>query len=179
MCVDKVWGCCVCWCCVCEGSVWSLYIWILCVDVLCGCCVDIMCVGFVFQGVVSPSLSCVREYTRLLLWQSPWVSCLACATRVLGCDRCSISSWLSVLKASVSRCDLLSPPYCPPQGAFSRCYKLTDMSTSAVFALKVVPRGGAGRLRLRGKVRPPPPQPPLPTACPRVPLLPYLRASRA
>lgn len=27
------------------------------------------------------------------------------------------------------------------------------MSTSAVFALKVVPRGGAGRLRLRGKVR--------------------------
>ncbi|XP_032108291.1 LOW QUALITY PROTEIN: inactive serine/threonine-protein kinase PLK5 [Sapajus apella] len=39
-------------------------------------------------------------------------------------------------------------------GAFSRCYKLTDMSTSAVFALKVVPRGGAGagRLRPRGKV---------------------------
>ncbi|XP_063119488.1 inactive serine/threonine-protein kinase PLK5 isoform X7 [Rattus norvegicus] len=37
------------------------------------------------------------------------------------------------------------------KGAFSRCYKLTDMSTSAVFALKVVPRGGAGRLRLRGK----------------------------
>ncbi|XP_055463631.1 inactive serine/threonine-protein kinase PLK5, partial [Psammomys obesus] len=38
------------------------------------------------------------------------------------------------------------------KGAFSRCYKLTDMSTSAVFALKVVPRAGAGRLRLRGKV---------------------------
>ncbi|XP_048196576.1 inactive serine/threonine-protein kinase PLK5 [Perognathus longimembris pacificus] len=42
------------------------------------------------------------------------------------------------------------------KGAFSRCYKLTDMSTSAVFALKVVPRGGAaggaGRLRSRGKV---------------------------
>ncbi|KAL6056906.1 hypothetical protein STEG23_003310 [Scotinomys teguina] len=38
------------------------------------------------------------------------------------------------------------------KGAFSRCYKLTDMSTSTVFALKVVPRGGAGRLRLRGKV---------------------------
>ncbi|XP_028714440.1 inactive serine/threonine-protein kinase PLK5 [Peromyscus leucopus] len=38
------------------------------------------------------------------------------------------------------------------KGAFSRCYKLTDMSTSAVFALKVVPRGGPGRLRLRGKV---------------------------
>ncbi|KAH0514200.1 Inactive serine/threonine-protein kinase PLK5 [Microtus ochrogaster] len=38
------------------------------------------------------------------------------------------------------------------KGAFSRCYKLTDMSTSAVFALKVVPRGGAGRLRLLGKV---------------------------
>ncbi|GAB5567473.1 inactive serine/threonine-protein kinase PLK5 [Prionailurus iriomotensis] len=39
-------------------------------------------------------------------------------------------------------------------GAFSRCYKLMDMSTSAVFALKVVPRGGggAGRLRTRGKV---------------------------
>ncbi|XP_074240961.1 inactive serine/threonine-protein kinase PLK5 isoform X3 [Saimiri boliviensis] len=39
-------------------------------------------------------------------------------------------------------------------GAFSRCYKLTDMSTSAVFALKVVPRGGAGAgwLRPRGKV---------------------------
>ncbi|XP_048667979.1 inactive serine/threonine-protein kinase PLK5 isoform X3 [Marmota marmota marmota] len=36
------------------------------------------------------------------------------------------------------------------QGAFSRCYKLTDMSTSAVFALKVVPR--AGRLPSRGKV---------------------------
>nr|XP_054105346.1 inactive serine/threonine-protein kinase PLK5 isoform X1 [Callithrix jacchus]XP_054105347.1 inactive serine/threonine-protein kinase PLK5 isoform X2 [Callithrix jacchus] len=39
-------------------------------------------------------------------------------------------------------------------GAFSRCYKLTDMSTGAMFALKVVPRGGAGagRLRPRGKV---------------------------
>ncbi|KAK1342942.1 hypothetical protein QTO34_015710, partial [Cnephaeus nilssonii] len=30
------------------------------------------------------------------------------------------------------------------KGAFSRCYKLTDMSTSTVFALKVVPRGGPG-----------------------------------
>ncbi|XP_013360735.1 PREDICTED: inactive serine/threonine-protein kinase PLK5 isoform X3 [Chinchilla lanigera] len=40
------------------------------------------------------------------------------------------------------------------KGAFSRCYKLTDMSNSAVFALKVVPRSGsgAGRLRPRGKV---------------------------
>ncbi|XP_011928302.1 PREDICTED: inactive serine/threonine-protein kinase PLK5 isoform X3 [Cercocebus atys] len=40
------------------------------------------------------------------------------------------------------------------KGAFSRCYKLTDMSTSAVFALKVVPRGGAGPgcLRTQGKV---------------------------
>ncbi|XP_032991285.1 inactive serine/threonine-protein kinase PLK5 isoform X2 [Rhinolophus ferrumequinum] len=40
------------------------------------------------------------------------------------------------------------------KGAFSRCYKLTDMSTSAVFALKVVPHGGAGagRLHPRGKV---------------------------
>ncbi|OWK11787.1 hypothetical protein Celaphus_00003569 [Cervus elaphus hippelaphus] len=40
------------------------------------------------------------------------------------------------------------------KGAFSRCYKLTDMSTSAVFALKVVPRGGGGaaRLHARGKV---------------------------
>ncbi|KAM6219910.1 inactive serine/threonine-protein kinase PLK5 [Rhynchocyon petersi] len=40
------------------------------------------------------------------------------------------------------------------KGAFSRCYKLTDMSTSAVFALKVVPRAGgpAGRLRPRAKV---------------------------
>nr|XP_051684586.1 inactive serine/threonine-protein kinase PLK5 isoform X1 [Oryctolagus cuniculus]XP_051684587.1 inactive serine/threonine-protein kinase PLK5 isoform X1 [Oryctolagus cuniculus] len=40
------------------------------------------------------------------------------------------------------------------KGAFSRCYKLTDLSTSVVFALKVVPRGGsgAGRLRTRGKV---------------------------
>ncbi|XP_006876814.1 PREDICTED: inactive serine/threonine-protein kinase PLK5 [Chrysochloris asiatica] len=40
------------------------------------------------------------------------------------------------------------------KGAFSRCYKLIDMSTSVVFALKVVPRsgGGAGRLRPRGKV---------------------------
>ncbi|XP_012500816.1 PREDICTED: LOW QUALITY PROTEIN: inactive serine/threonine-protein kinase PLK5 [Propithecus coquereli] len=40
------------------------------------------------------------------------------------------------------------------KGAFSRCYKLTDMSTSAVFALKVVPRSGAGAGRLcpRGKV---------------------------
>ncbi|KAG5209205.1 hypothetical protein JEQ12_016770 [Ovis aries] len=39
-------------------------------------------------------------------------------------------------------------------GAFSRCYKLTDMSTSAVFALKVVPRGGGGAARLNacGKV---------------------------
>ncbi|XP_044943554.1 inactive serine/threonine-protein kinase PLK5 isoform X1 [Mustela putorius furo] len=40
------------------------------------------------------------------------------------------------------------------EGAFSRCYKLVDMSTSAVFALKVVPRAGgaAGRLRPHGKV---------------------------
>ncbi|XP_062966030.1 inactive serine/threonine-protein kinase PLK5 [Cynocephalus volans] len=40
------------------------------------------------------------------------------------------------------------------KGAFSRCYELTDMSTSAVFALKVVPRGGsgAGRLQPRGQV---------------------------
>ncbi|KAF5924258.1 hypothetical protein HPG69_012470 [Diceros bicornis minor] len=40
------------------------------------------------------------------------------------------------------------------KGAFSRCYKLTDLSTSAVFALKVVPRagGGAGHLRTGGKV---------------------------
>uniref|UniRef100_A0A8C6S1Z0 Serine/threonine-protein kinase PLK n=1 Tax=Nannospalax galili TaxID=1026970 RepID=A0A8C6S1Z0_NANGA len=38
------------------------------------------------------------------------------------------------------------------KGAFSRCYKLTDMCTSAVFALKVVPKGGAGRLRPRGQV---------------------------
>ncbi|XP_054982384.1 LOW QUALITY PROTEIN: inactive serine/threonine-protein kinase PLK5 [Sorex araneus] len=40
------------------------------------------------------------------------------------------------------------------KGAFSRCYKLTDMSTNSVFALKVVPRGGVGpgRLHLRGKV---------------------------
>ncbi|XP_054442714.1 inactive serine/threonine-protein kinase PLK5 isoform X2 [Pteronotus mesoamericanus] len=40
------------------------------------------------------------------------------------------------------------------KGAFSRCYKLTDLSTSTVFALKVVPRGGAGARGLRpcGKV---------------------------
>ncbi|XP_045432226.1 inactive serine/threonine-protein kinase PLK5 isoform X1 [Pipistrellus kuhlii] len=40
------------------------------------------------------------------------------------------------------------------KGAFSRCYKLTDMCTSAVFALKVVPRGGPGARSLRpiGKV---------------------------
>ncbi|XP_076975485.1 inactive serine/threonine-protein kinase PLK5 [Tamandua tetradactyla] len=40
------------------------------------------------------------------------------------------------------------------EGASGRCYKLTDMSTSAVFAVKVVPRGGSGpgRLGLRGKV---------------------------
>ncbi|XP_054321369.2 LOW QUALITY PROTEIN: inactive serine/threonine-protein kinase PLK5 [Pongo pygmaeus] len=40
------------------------------------------------------------------------------------------------------------------KGAFSRCYKLTDLSTSAVFTLKVVPCGGAGAgwLRPRGKV---------------------------
>uniref|UniRef100_A0A8C9P9J1 non-specific serine/threonine protein kinase n=1 Tax=Spermophilus dauricus TaxID=99837 RepID=A0A8C9P9J1_SPEDA len=47
----------------------------------------------------------------------------------------------------------LSSPEANPsltQGAFSRCYKLTDMSTSAVFALKVVPR--ARRLPSRGKV---------------------------
>uniref|UniRef100_A0A452RI01 Protein kinase domain-containing protein n=1 Tax=Ursus americanus TaxID=9643 RepID=A0A452RI01_URSAM len=45
---------------------------------------------------------------------------------------------------------------CPLQrlGAFSRCYKLVDMSTGAVFALKVVPRAGAGagQLRPRSKV---------------------------
>ncbi|KAB1259082.1 Inactive serine/threonine-protein kinase PLK5 [Camelus dromedarius] len=35
------------------------------------------------------------------------------------------------------------------KGAFSRCYKLTDTSTSAVFALKVIPRGGDGAGRLR------------------------------
>ncbi|XP_032481247.1 inactive serine/threonine-protein kinase PLK5 [Phocoena sinus] len=34
------------------------------------------------------------------------------------------------------------------EGAFSRCYKLTDMSTSSVFALKVVPHGGGGAGRL-------------------------------
>ncbi|XP_067590584.1 LOW QUALITY PROTEIN: inactive serine/threonine-protein kinase PLK5 [Pseudorca crassidens] len=34
------------------------------------------------------------------------------------------------------------------KGAFSRCYKLTDMSTSSVFALKVVPHGGGGAGRL-------------------------------
>ncbi|KAF6096224.1 polo like kinase 5 (inactive) [Phyllostomus discolor] len=40
------------------------------------------------------------------------------------------------------------------KGAFSRCYKLTDLSTSSVFALKVVPRrgAGAGGLRPCGKV---------------------------
>uniref|UniRef100_H0XQV8 Serine/threonine-protein kinase PLK n=1 Tax=Otolemur garnettii TaxID=30611 RepID=H0XQV8_OTOGA len=38
------------------------------------------------------------------------------------------------------------------KGAFSHCYKLTDMSTSAVFALKVVPRRGAGHLCPGGKV---------------------------
>ncbi|KAM5237876.1 inactive serine/threonine-protein kinase PLK5 [Ctenodactylus gundi] len=41
------------------------------------------------------------------------------------------------------------------KGAFSRCYKLIDLSTSAIFALKVVPRRGsswAGRLSPRGKV---------------------------
>ncbi|XP_060037498.1 inactive serine/threonine-protein kinase PLK5 isoform X8 [Erinaceus europaeus] len=37
------------------------------------------------------------------------------------------------------------------EGAFSRCYQLTDMSSSVVFALKVVPRR-AGWLRLCGKV---------------------------
>ncbi|XP_022381127.1 inactive serine/threonine-protein kinase PLK5 [Enhydra lutris kenyoni] len=40
------------------------------------------------------------------------------------------------------------------EGASSRCYRLVDMSTSAVFALKVVPRAGgvAGLLRPNGKV---------------------------
>ncbi|XP_053766759.1 inactive serine/threonine-protein kinase PLK5 isoform X2 [Desmodus rotundus] len=40
------------------------------------------------------------------------------------------------------------------KGAFSRCYKLTDLSTSSVFAVKVVPRrgAGAGGLRPCGKV---------------------------
>ncbi|XP_021100799.1 inactive serine/threonine-protein kinase PLK5 isoform X4 [Heterocephalus glaber] len=40
------------------------------------------------------------------------------------------------------------------KGAFSCCYKLTDMSTNTVFALKVVPcsGGGAGRLCPKGKV---------------------------
>ncbi|XP_053514510.1 inactive serine/threonine-protein kinase PLK5 isoform X2 [Artibeus jamaicensis] len=40
------------------------------------------------------------------------------------------------------------------KGAFSRCYKLTDLSTSIVFAVKVVPRRGAGARGLRpcGKV---------------------------
>ncbi|ELR60201.1 Serine/threonine-protein kinase PLK5, partial [Bos mutus] len=39
------------------------------------------------------------------------------------------------------------------KGAFSRCYKLTDMSTSAVFALKVVPRGGGGAARLHARCK--------------------------
>ena len=58
-------------------------------------------------------------------------------------------AWPSVLTPVCTQLD--SPAL---QGAFSRCYKLTDMSTSAVFALKVVPRGGGGaaRLHARGKV---------------------------
>ncbi|XP_038596091.1 inactive serine/threonine-protein kinase PLK5 isoform X1 [Tachyglossus aculeatus] len=38
------------------------------------------------------------------------------------------------------------------KGAFGRCYKLTDMSTDRVFALKVVPRTHTGHLEQRGKV---------------------------
>uniref|UniRef100_F7E2A6 Serine/threonine-protein kinase PLK n=1 Tax=Ornithorhynchus anatinus TaxID=9258 RepID=F7E2A6_ORNAN len=38
------------------------------------------------------------------------------------------------------------------KGAFGRCYKLTDMSTNRVFALKVVPRTHTGHLEQRGKV---------------------------
>ncbi|XP_011819499.1 PREDICTED: inactive serine/threonine-protein kinase PLK5 [Colobus angolensis palliatus] len=58
---------------------------------------------------------------------------------------------------SASGCDAVLPlGVCASlaRGAFSRCYKLTDMSTSAVFALKVVPRGGAGAgwLHTQGKV---------------------------
>ncbi|KAK2086878.1 hypothetical protein P7K49_032785 [Saguinus oedipus] len=62
------------------------------------------------------------------------------------CTRCQLAQTCVPLPAD--------PADPSPQGAFSRCYKLTDMSTGAVFALKVVPRGGAGagRLRPRGKV---------------------------
>ncbi|XP_074060694.1 inactive serine/threonine-protein kinase PLK5 [Macrotis lagotis] len=40
-------------------------------------------------------------------------------------------------------------------GAFGRCYKLTDMSTNRVFALKVVPRGRFSGLNQWGKRGPP------------------------
>ncbi|XP_072457530.1 inactive serine/threonine-protein kinase PLK5 [Notamacropus eugenii] len=40
-------------------------------------------------------------------------------------------------------------------GAFGRCYKLTDMSTNRVFALKVVPRGRLSGLEQWGKRGPP------------------------
>lgn len=61
-------------------------------------------------------------------------------------------AWLPVCTPVAAEC--VRPP--PPQGAFSRCYKLVDMSTGAVFALKVVPRAGAGagQLRPRSKVGP-------------------------
>ena len=78
--VDTVWG--AVFVGVCKWFIWALYIWVLC-GCSVGCWVDVMCVGFVFLGVVSPSLSCIGEY-KVLLWQSPWVSSLWCAARVWG-----------------------------------------------------------------------------------------------
>lgn len=68
---------------------------------------------------------------------------------------CPVPLYMLPACTPVRTCPLIRWP--SPQGAFSRCYKLTDMSTSAVFALKVVPRGGAGAgcLRTQGKVRVP------------------------
>ncbi|XP_011928303.1 PREDICTED: inactive serine/threonine-protein kinase PLK5 isoform X4 [Cercocebus atys] len=104
---------------------------------MCLCLCAFLCVqvgGWVLCIVFSPVCVCVKRLGH---------------TCVPGCP-----VPLSMLPACtpVRTCPLIRWP--SPQGAFSRCYKLTDMSTSAVFALKVVPRGGAGPgcLRTQGKV---------------------------
>uniref|UniRef100_A0A8C3RZK5 Polo kinase n=1 Tax=Chelydra serpentina TaxID=8475 RepID=A0A8C3RZK5_CHESE len=46
---------------------------------------------------------------------------------------------------------ILTAPPCA-QGAFGRCYKLTDTSTGKVYAVKIVPQARITRLESRGKV---------------------------
>ncbi|XP_033615516.1 inactive serine/threonine-protein kinase PLK5 [Fukomys damarensis] len=155
-------------CCVFICSVSENCAFLLCVQMLCCvCCVHCRVPGWycvsrhrlVFVGCVS---GCCGPRVRLC------ASVFVCVV-----SRCELGvhvrrgrplrpcdTWLAHPRPHVCTPARLGTPertgvhLSPPQGAFSRCYKLTDMATSAVFALKVVPRigGGAGRLRCKGKV---------------------------